>query len=58
MKFEIFIRVISHISQGSDHVIVRAFDSHPKGHTTDMDCSNLCHAYLLEVGMTQNFGIA
>ena len=38
------------LARGYDHVIVRAFDSHPKGHTIAII---LCHAYLLEVGMTQ-----
>ena len=58
MKLEILIRAISHMSQGCDNVIVSALDSHPKGHTTNKDCPNLCHAYFSEVGRMQNFGKA
>ena len=39
----------SHKPSGHDHVIVRAFHSHPKAIPTTMVCSNLCKIYLLEV---------
>ena len=41
------------LTKDCDHVLVTAFDSHSKGHATDMVCHNLCHVYLLEVGLMQ-----